>query len=182
MAARHWPILVVVGVLLASGTVAEAACLNVGSVLGAPPVCNGFWDIIGAAGLGDEASLLTIKVTDPLPINPFGQNVVVQVCDVGTLNDRFSVELFRLTAPVDIQRCVTPIGGICTVIPVPKGLFATSDTLHFIIHVVSEDLDGTGIANARFEVSAPGWDRLTVTVRDSTPNAAVTALNPGVGC
>ncbi len=178
MAKKCLLIVAAVGFVLSLGAVAEAQrCFD--NVF--PLRCNGQWDIISAAGLGDEASLMRIVVTDPLPINIFPQNVSVRVCDIGTLNDRYSAEVFRLAAPVDIQRCRTPIGGGCTTAPIPRSALAASDVLFFIIHVVQEDLNGTGIANARFHVLAPGWGTLDVRVLDNTPNAVV-ELPSGPGC
>jgi hypothetical protein len=146
-----------------------------------PLQCNGQWDILSAASLGDEASLLRITVTDPLPVNPSPQNVAVRVCDVGILNDRYSAEVFRLVGPVNIQRCVTPVGGGCSVSPTALSPFATSDTLFFVIHVVQEDLNGTGIENARFQVTAQGWQTLRVQLLSNTPNVE-TLLPFGPGC
>ena len=145
-----------------------------------PLRCNGLVDFSTVEATREGAAFLRIQANDASPANA-GGDIALRVCDVGTLNDMFGAILMRQTVPRFIDRCVTPFGGSCEAVNVPKGSAAAQDVLLGVVEVVREDVAQAGVANAAFQVTANGFDSLQVTVLDTTPGTAV-AMPAGSGC
>jgi hypothetical protein len=75
---------------------------------GLMPTCNGAFWVTSAAELADATALLKVVANDISPINSAAQTINASVCDAQTADDRFGLSIFRLAAPKDIERCVTP--------------------------------------------------------------------------
>ena len=138
-----------------------------------PLQCNGT--------INNGTALLKVTAKDADPVNSGPQNVTGQVCDAGTLDDRFTLAVFRLSSPKDVSRCITDPGSEipCGRFPAPKGNNAKSDTFYFLIdtHTVGTTIEQPG---AGIEFQATGWDTLKVEVVDSF--VATVFLNVGLGC
>ena len=160
-----------VSVAFTLGLTTQAAAQTKCTTNSVPLQCNGLFTPNGI----NSVALLKIVAKDPAPQNPVGQNVTAQVCDFGTLDDVFSIEIMRTAAPIDIVRCTTAAGSStgCSATPVAKSATAGSDTTFLVIH-------GTGIDQARFEVRAPGWENLTVQRLDTF--SATVVVPSGTGC
>jgi hypothetical protein len=160
-----------VGVLLGVAAQASAQSCNTNSI---PLQCNGTFTQSASTG----AALLKVVAKDLSPINPGGQSVTAQVCDVGALDDTFGLEVIRTGAPKEIVRCVTAAGSGtgCSLTPVSKPATAAADTLFVVIQKVS----GAVADGGNFEVRASGWETLKVT-REDTWFMTVN-LPAGTGC
>lgn len=169
----------VVTVLLGIAVPAEAQSCNDTT---APVQCNGQIALTSAFALTTGASLMSIVVKDISPINPAAQTVNVRVCDIGSLNDVYSAEIFRTASPKSIARCVTAAGGGCSVSPAPKPASASSDKLFLIVHVLLEDVPAVPPTfNVNFAIFGIGWESLAVKVL-SNSSGVQTALPSGPGC
>jgi hypothetical protein len=166
----HRAVIALASVSLLLGFTAQAAAqsCNTNSV---PLQCNGTFDPSASTGV----ALLKVVVKDVSPINAGAQNVTAQVCDIGTLDDTFGLEVIRAGIPNDILRCVTIAGSAtgCSLTPIAKAANAAADTL-FVV------LQGPGADLANFEIRAPGWETLKVTRLDTF--FSTVTLPAGTGC
>ena len=168
--AVHRAVIAFASICLLLGFTAQASAQSC-STNSIPLQCNGTFDPLDSIGV----ALLKVVAKDVSPINAGAQNVTAQICDVGSLDDIFGLEVIRTSAPKEILRCTT-IGGSsagCSLTPVAKAATASSDTL-FVV------LQGPGPDLANFEIRATGWETLKVT-REDTSRATV-VLPAGPGC